>query len=182
MGTNDLGTDAIVPREDTVILPSQRCHRRSFLAGGLLRTPLWQAAGSAATPNATQSNLDFASVLEAARAIRRGEVSSVELTTRLLERIERFNPQLNAIVTLTPDEALARGEWWGPLHDQGHLRDGWGADDRRSSLQACRSASRSWFLISKTRHRLTWPASWRRCSEGLDHRRGIEDHHNRGSR
>ena len=130
---HNLGTDARVPRENAVTPSSQSCNRRSFLAGGLLffgstllRTPLRQAVTSAATPNASQSNFDFASALEAARAIRRGEVSSVELTTRLLERIEQFNPPLNAIVTLTPDEALARaraadeararGEWWGPLH------------------------------------------------------------------
>jgi amidase len=44
----------------------------------------------------------------------------------MLERIERFKPQLNAIVTLThtealararaADEAMAREEWWGPFH------------------------------------------------------------------
>ena len=133
MGMHNLGTDAVMPHEDAVTLLSQRCHRRSFLAGGLLllgstllRTPLRQAVASAATLSASQSNLDFASALEAARAIRRGEVSSVELTSRRLERIERLNPPLNAIVTLRADEALARaraadeararGEWWGSLH------------------------------------------------------------------
>jgi len=133
MSMNNRGTDAPVLREDAVTLPSQSCNRRSLLAGGLgllgstlLRTPLRQAVASAATPNARQSGLDFASALEAARAIRRGEVSSVELTSRMLERIERLNPPLNAIVTLRADEALARaraadearahGEWWGPLH------------------------------------------------------------------
>ena len=72
------------------------------------------------------SELDFASALAAARAIRRGDASSVELTTHLLGRIQQFNPKLNAIVTLTAeaaleraraaDEARARGEWWGPFH------------------------------------------------------------------
>jgi amidase len=115
-------------------LPSHRCNRRSFLAGGLvllgstlLFPSSWQAFTSAAvTPTPHQSDLDFASARAAARAIRRGEVSSVELTMRMLERIERLNPQLNAIVTLTPNEALARAraadeakardEWWGPFH------------------------------------------------------------------
>src|SRR5207245_538004 len=51
---------------------------------------------------------------------------SVELTTRTLDRIARFNPKINAIVTLAgdaalararaADEARARGEWWGPFH------------------------------------------------------------------
>ena len=72
------------------------------------------------------SELDFASALAAARAIRRGDVSSVELTTHLLGRIQQFNLKLNAIVTLTAEAALeraraadlarARGEWWGPFH------------------------------------------------------------------
>jgi amidase len=70
--------------------------------------------------------LDFVSALAAARAIRRGEVSSVELTTRMLARIKQLNPRLNAIVTLTAEAALARaeaadaalvrGECWGPIH------------------------------------------------------------------
>ena len=115
-------------------LPSPRWNRRSFLAGGLgllgstlLFPASWQAVTSAAgTPTSDHSDLDFASALAAARAIRRGAVSSVELTTRMLERIERFKPQLNAIVTLThtealararaADEAMAREEWWGPFH------------------------------------------------------------------
>jgi len=72
------------------------------------------------------SDLVFASALEAADAIRRGDVSSVELTEHILKRIEKYNPSLNAIVTLTreeatlrarkADEASARGEIWGPLH------------------------------------------------------------------
>jgi len=59
-------------------------------------------------------------------AIRNGEVTSAELTANILERIERLNPGINAIVTLMMDEALAaakvadetlsRGEIMGPLH------------------------------------------------------------------
>ncbi|MHA2280947.1 MAG: amidase [Promethearchaeota archaeon] len=72
------------------------------------------------------SDLVFSSALEAARAIRRGEVSSLELTKHILERIENYNPTLNAVVTIlkddalnrarVADEALAKGELWGPLH------------------------------------------------------------------
>jgi amidase len=134
MRTSQLSTAAVGSREDAMTLSGHRCNRRAFLAGGLMllgSTRLvpapWRALTSAAaTPSPDQSDLDFASALAAARAIRRGEVSSVELTTRMLERIERLNPQLNAIVTLTPTEALARAraadeakardEWWGPFH------------------------------------------------------------------
>ena len=133
MVMHNLGTNTVVLRQEAVTLASQSCTRRSFLAGGMLlfgstlgRAPLRPAVASAATPDAGQAGLDFASAQEAARAIRQGEVSSVDLTTRMLDRIERFNPPLNAIVTLRADEALARaraadeaqarGEWWGPLH------------------------------------------------------------------
>src|SRR5205809_3005569 len=48
----------------------------------------------------------FASALDQAAAVRRREVSSVELTRAHLERIEKINPRLNAYVHLTPELAL----------------------------------------------------------------------------
>ena len=39
-------------------------------------------------------------------ALRKGQVSSRELTQDVLERIDRFEPQLHAFITLTPDLAL----------------------------------------------------------------------------
>ena len=58
--------------------------------------------------------------------IRRGTVSSRELTGRMLERIGKFNPKLNAIVNVLNDQALAEariadeaqahGAHLGPLH------------------------------------------------------------------
>jgi len=65
-------------------------------------------------------------LLEAAAALRRHEVSSVELTAAALRRIERLNPSTNAMQTVMAeaareqakqaDEELARGEGRGPLH------------------------------------------------------------------
>jgi amidase len=59
-------------------------------------------------------------------AIRRRDVSSRELLEHYLDRVERLNPPLNAVVTLDPDggrqaadaadAALARGDVDGPLH------------------------------------------------------------------
>ena len=57
--------------------------------------------------------------------IRLREVSPVEVAKAFLARIERLNPALNAIVTLSPrllekateaEAALMRGEELGPLH------------------------------------------------------------------
>ncbi len=72
------------------------------------------------------TNLDFASALDAAEAIRRKQVSSLELTRRIFERIDRLNPKLNAFVyqlrddalarAHTLDEALAHGRSQGALH------------------------------------------------------------------
>ncbi|HKR02455.1 MAG TPA: amidase, partial [Pyrinomonadaceae bacterium] len=61
-----------------------------------------------------------------AKLIRGRELSSREVLEAHLSRIDRINPALNAIVTLNDegvrerareaDEALGRGEIWGPLH------------------------------------------------------------------
>jgi len=68
----------------------------------------------------------FATACELAAAIREHEVSAVEVLEVFLDRFERHNPSLNAIVTLgeegamekvrEADAALERGESWGPLH------------------------------------------------------------------
>jgi aspartyl-tRNA(Asn)/glutamyl-tRNA(Gln) amidotransferase subunit A len=46
------------------------------------------------------------SIGELARRLAAKEISSVELTQHFLERIERLNPSLNAVITLTADGAL----------------------------------------------------------------------------
>jgi len=66
------------------------------------------------------------SATELAAAIRRREISSSELLEAYVARIARFDKPLNSVVTLDlerararaaqADEALARGENWGPLH------------------------------------------------------------------
>jgi amidase len=66
------------------------------------------------------------SATELAGAIGRKEVSSRELLDEYLERVERLNPSINAVVTLdaerarvaaaAADEATARGDDLGPLH------------------------------------------------------------------
>jgi len=61
-----------------------------------------------------------------AHGIRTGAISSREATQASLQRIERINPHINALVEVSPDEALnmadaadqavAQGEDLGPLH------------------------------------------------------------------
>jgi amidase len=68
----------------------------------------------------------FQSAATAAAMVRRGQVSSRELTELVLARIDAANPDLNAVVEVrqeqalreaaAADEAVARGEPVGPLH------------------------------------------------------------------
>jgi aspartyl-tRNA(Asn)/glutamyl-tRNA(Gln) amidotransferase subunit A len=65
-------------------------------------------------------------IAEIATRVRRKDISPIELTRLCLQRIEQFNPTLNAFITVCPESALsearkaeeeiARGEWRGPLH------------------------------------------------------------------
>lgn len=75
---------------------------------------------------ATGGPAPTASALELAGAVRAGRTTSTELLEMYLERIERLDGPVNAVVTLdvdraraqarAADAAAARGEWWGPLH------------------------------------------------------------------
>ena len=56
----------------------------------------------------SNSNLDFASALDAAAAIQSKQVSSVELTKHTFARVDQYNPKLNAFVYQTREQALAQ--------------------------------------------------------------------------
>src|SRR6266852_5922538 len=68
----------------------------------------------------------FSSTTQLAAAIRAGHVSATEVLEAHLAQIDKHNPTLNAIITMDAerarerareaDEALTRGEVWGPLH------------------------------------------------------------------
>lgn len=67
----------------------------------------------------------FEPAVRLAAAIRERRVGCADLLGLHLRRIERYNPSLNAIVVLDErakarareaDDALTRGETWGPLH------------------------------------------------------------------
>src|SRR5689334_13689716 len=71
-------------------------------------------------------DLVFSSTIQLADAIRTRQVSAVDVLEAQLAQIEKYNPALNAVVTLDAaqayqrareaDQALARGVVWGPLH------------------------------------------------------------------
>jgi len=72
------------------------------------------------------ADLAFASVATLSHLIRSRQISSVELTRFFLDRLERYNDQLKATVSLLTERALAEaeeadrelaaGRWRGPLH------------------------------------------------------------------
>ena len=79
-------------------------------------------------------DIAFATVAEQSRWIETGKLTSVRLTRIYLERIERFDPKLHCVITLTKELALAQaaradkeiaaGHYRGPLHGIP-----WGAKD-----------------------------------------------------
>src|SRR5579871_242559 len=66
------------------------------------------------------------SLQQVSELVRKKSASPVELTQACLKRIEKFNPALNAYITVMGEQALARareleaerqsGKWRGPLH------------------------------------------------------------------
>jgi aspartyl-tRNA(Asn)/glutamyl-tRNA(Gln) amidotransferase subunit A len=92
-----------------------------FASGG---PRAWAAAATAPRPSG--SELAYLSVRKASALIRTKKISPVELTRGCLARIDRFNPVLNAFVTVTAESALAqarhaetevqKNRWRGPLH------------------------------------------------------------------
>lgn len=84
-----------------------------------------RSASESTTMATSEDQLPYLSTTAQAALIRKGELASEELTARYLERIERFNPRLNAVVALADDarqrardadRALAEGRSLGPLH------------------------------------------------------------------
>jgi aspartyl-tRNA(Asn)/glutamyl-tRNA(Gln) amidotransferase subunit A len=71
-------------------------------------------------------DMDTLSLFEASELIRQGELSPVKLVETCLDRINRFNPRINAFITVTGEQALEQardlevelrnGHWRGPLH------------------------------------------------------------------
>jgi len=95
--------------------------RRDFLAAGI-------GAGAWALTSAFGQTQDLTELTlkKASELLRRKAISPVELTQACLKRIEKYNPSVNAFITVTGESAIAtaremeaeqrRGKWRGPLH------------------------------------------------------------------
>jgi len=78
------------------------------------------------TPAEKADSVHFKTVSELTSAIRSGKITSIELLNLYLDRIQRYNNEINAVIALDvdaarerateADKALAQGQDWGPLH------------------------------------------------------------------
>lgn len=95
--------------------------RREFLTLGVA------GAAAAAFPVLGASQVpSWLTLREASDLIRRGELSPLALTQNYLDRIDAYDPQLNAYISILGDAALSAarqledelhsGRWRGPLH------------------------------------------------------------------
>ena len=74
----------------------------------------------------TMTQLAFQSATELVKKIKTGETTSLSLLEHYLQRVDAHNDEINAVILLVKDRALARakeadaalarGEDWGPLH------------------------------------------------------------------
>jgi len=104
------------------------------LAVGPARNRFVRSPGPPGKPPAKDDDIAFAPVTQLARWIESRQLTSERLTRIYLERLERFQPKINAVITLTRDLALAQarqadaeiaaGKYRGPLHGIP-----WGAKD-----------------------------------------------------
>ncbi|HEY6051791.1 MAG TPA: amidase family protein, partial [Thermoanaerobaculia bacterium] len=93
-----------------------------------------RSSGAPAPKPDDEGDLAYATVAQLSRWIETRTLSSTELTRIYLDRLERFDPKLRCVITLTKEHALAQakradeeigqGRYRGPLHGIP-----WGAKD-----------------------------------------------------
>ncbi|MFL6576258.1 MAG: amidase, partial [Povalibacter sp.] len=79
--------------------------RRSFLASAINVSLGMSLQPALAAPS--PGDLTRLTLVEASELLRRRAISAVELTQACLDRIEKYNPVLNAFITVTHEQALA---------------------------------------------------------------------------
>ncbi|MCI0457844.1 MAG: amidase, partial [Gemmataceae bacterium] len=114
----------------TLSQPRPAPSRREFLAATAGTLALLASArtvrGGGLFPDQLEGSLTGRTLQQASALLRQQRVSSVDLTQACLTRIEKYQPILNAFITVTPEKALTqaraldaelhRGQWRGPLH------------------------------------------------------------------
>jgi aspartyl-tRNA(Asn)/glutamyl-tRNA(Gln) amidotransferase subunit A len=100
---------------------SRRAFATSLVVAAAARTPVRASAQRPAAP----ADLAWLSLTEAADLVKARKVSATELVAACLDRINTYNPKLNAFITVTAEAALARAKALdalpasaarGPLH------------------------------------------------------------------
>jgi len=89
------------------------------------KPPVWSRPAKLSVP-ANLDELAFASVGELAELIRTKKITSLQLTKMYLDRLKKYGPKLECVITLTEELALkqaqhadaeiAAGKYRGPLH------------------------------------------------------------------
>ena len=101
--------------------------RRRFLVGLSAGSALiLSGCSSRPTPQIELGEVTQLTLADAGSLIRSRRLSPVDLVKACLERIDRFNPRINAFITILHESALeqaraaeaeiAKGNWLGPLH------------------------------------------------------------------
>ncbi|MBV9182015.1 MAG: amidase, partial [Acidobacteria bacterium] len=152
LGDGERGLAANSWRQNMAALYERRVGPRKIaLPAGLAPATRWDPVLPGLTPRAkadrflgskldpvplpaSDEDIAFASLVNLARWIKQGSLSSERLTRIYLERLERFDPKLRCVITLTRDRALRQakeadreigaGRYRGPLHGIP-----WGAKD-----------------------------------------------------
>ncbi len=113
-----------------------------------------RSAGGAASLPAKEEDIAFATVTQLSRWIESKQITSERLTEIYLRRIQRFDPKLHCVITLTREHALeqarqadmeiAAGKYRGPLHgipwgakdllDTAGIATTWGAEPYRDRV------------------------------------------------
>ena len=106
--------------------PEQDQPTRRDVLVGIAAASLSSALPATLNAEPAAASICFTSAVEMATLIRAKKLSAREALAEHLKQIERVNPQVNAIVTLVTDKAMAaaaqadekqaRGETLGPLH------------------------------------------------------------------
>jgi aspartyl-tRNA(Asn)/glutamyl-tRNA(Gln) amidotransferase subunit A len=89
----------------------RRFNRREFVAAGLGVAALKTTSGptqSVPRTSGAPGDLLSLSLSEVSKRIRAKQITSVELTQAVLDRIKVYNPKLNAYITVMHDQALAQ--------------------------------------------------------------------------